>query len=497
MDISDYKAGSYKQGYGYNYFLPSKINHSWIFSDPQVQVLLSKADRALGKLDAFSEYLPDVDYFIRMHLSKEATQSSRIEGTRTNIEEVFISEQDIDPEKRDDWVEVQNYLAAINTAINQLNVLPFSNRLLKNTHRTLMQGVRGEQNLPGEFRSSQNWIGVSLKNAIFVPPHHDHVIDLMSDLEKFINSESDVPHLIKIAIAHYQFETIHPFLDGNGRLGRLMIALYLASFNQLHKPALYLSDYFERNKVEYVDRMMAVRLSSDMKAWLIFFLQGVLETSKNSIQVFKDIMAVKSKVESEVLPYFSTRRQQGAQELMRHLYQSPVVTIKGVAELLNIQVNTAAALIKDFEKHGVLTRLTARVRSRLYGFSEYMAIFDRKIEINTFEEAMNTQEDTQEDIQEDTQEDAQEDIFAYSQEYIQTLDWKIKELISCIDGVLSRAEIQTLLGLKDAEYVRQKYILPALKMEVIEMTLPDKPSSKLQKYRLTSKGYSLQRCIKS
>jgi len=290
MDLEEYQSGQYKQQYEYKSFSPEPINHLWRIADGEVQNLLSEADRALGELNAFSQLVPNVDFFIRMHITKEATQSSRIEGTQTNMEEALLDEQDVDPEKRDDWTEVQNYIMAINTAINDLEKLPLSNRLLRNTHKTLMQGVRGEGKLPGEFRTSQNWIGVSLKNAVFVPPHHEEVPELMSDLEKFIHNDAlQLPHLIKIAIAHYQFETIHPFLDGNGRLGRLMIALYLANFRLLHKPALYLSDYFERNKTEYVDRLMAVRHANHMKQWLIFFLYGVRETAENSIQVFKDV----------------------------------------------------------------------------------------------------------------------------------------------------------------------------------------------------------------
>ncbi|MCG8325932.1 MAG: Fic family protein, partial [Thiotrichales bacterium] len=193
---------------------------------------------------------------------------------------------------------------------------------------------------------------------------------------KFLHNEGlQIPHMIKVAIAHYQFETIHPFLDGNGRLGRLMIALYLASFGLLHKPALYLSDYFERNKTQYVDHLMAVRESNDMQQWLIFFLNGVRETAENSIQVFKDIIALKERLEREVLPHFSTRRQNNAQTLMRSLYQHPVVDIKTVARNLNVKTNTASALVNDFVKHGVLVELTGKQRNRAFIFIEYVMLF--------------------------------------------------------------------------------------------------------------------------
>jgi Fic family protein len=379
MNLNDYKSGKYKQQYEYKSFSPERINHEWEISDGEIQCLLSEADMALGQLNAFSQLVPNVNFFIRMHITKEATQSSRIEGTQTNMEEALLEEQDIDPEKRDDWAEVQNYIEAIHAAIKNLERLPLSNRLLRDTHKILIKGVRGEAKLPGEYRSSQNWIGVSLKNAVFVPPHHEEVPDLMSDLEKFLhNDELHIPHLIKIAIAHYQFETIHPFLDGNGRLGRLMIALYMANFNLLDKPALYLSDYFERNKTEYVDRLMAVRKNHQIKQWLVFFLYGIRETAESSIQVFKDTLKLKERLEREVLPGFSTRRQENAQILMQYLYKSPVLDIKRVSNLLEIKANTAATLVNDFVKYGVLDELTGKQRNRIFWFKDYFVIFNRK-----------------------------------------------------------------------------------------------------------------------
>jgi Fic family protein len=378
MNLNDYLSGSYQQQYQYKSFLPTLINHPWEVTDGEVLTLLSEADRALGELNAFSQLVPDVDFFIRMHITKEATESNRIEGTRTNMEEAFLELENIEPEKQDDWEEVQNYIKAINGAIEQLETLPLSNRLLKDTHKVLMQGVRGEIKQPGEFRSSQNWIGVSLKNAAFIPPHHYDVHELMSDLEKFIHNEQHhVPHLIKIAILHYQFETIHPFLDGNGRLGRLMIALYFANFGLLHKPALYLSDYFERHKTEYIDRLMAVRKKNQMREWLVFFLFGVHETAKRSIQVFKDILALKESLEQEVLPRFSTRRQDNAQLLIKTLYQQPVIDIRSATQLLSVETNTATYLINDLVKYGILEEMTGKRRNRVFWFKEYMMIFRR------------------------------------------------------------------------------------------------------------------------
>ena len=378
MNLSDYQSGLYEAQYKYQSFLPSLINHPWVISDPALQQLQSQADRALGELNAFSQLVPNVEFFIQMYVAKEATYSSRIEGTQTNVEDAFKNSDDIAPEKRDDWAEVQNYIQALNHAVARLDTLPLSNRLLKEAHAILLQGVRGEAKHPGEFRTSQNWIGISLKNAVFVPPHHEKVGELMSDLEKFLHDDSHyVSPLIKVAIAHYQFETIHPFLDGNGRLGRLLVPLYLASEQVLLKPALYLSDYFERNKTAYVDHLMAIRQGNHMREWLLFFLHGVTETAQSSIAVFKSILLLKERIEREVLPRFSVRRQGNAQQLMSYLYQRPVIDVKKVAEILETTPNTAGGLIADMVDYGVLAEMTGQRRNRLFVFKEYLDLFTR------------------------------------------------------------------------------------------------------------------------
>jgi len=378
MDISAYHAGTCDSHLEYRSFAPAPIHHPWLISDPEVIEVLGRADRALGELNAFAQLVPDIDFFISMYVAKEATESSRIEGTQTNIEDAFKAADDLSPEARDDWGEVQNYIQAINHAIASLERLPFSNRLLKETHAILMQGVRGQTKQPGDFRVSQNWIGVSLRNAVFVPPHHERVVELMSDMEKFLHDDTlKVPPLIRIAIAHYQFETIHPFLDGNGRLGRLMISLYLASERLLVKPALYLSDYFERHKTAYVDHLMAVRNGDHLREWLIFFLFGVEETARASAEVFRQILALKEHIERETLPRFSHRRQDNAQQLIRFLYRQPVVDVKAVVARLGTTTNTATSLINDFLAQGVLVEVTGQKRNRLFVFSRYLRLFER------------------------------------------------------------------------------------------------------------------------
>ena len=378
MDISTFQAGRYEQRLEYKAFLPESVCHEWVVSDPELTDLLGRADRALGELNAFAQLIPDIEFFIRMHVAKEATQSSRIEGTHTNIEDAFKDAADLKPEERNNWAEVQNYIHAINHTIAALETLPLSNRLLRQTHEILMDGVPGKHKQPGEFRVSQNWIGVSLKNAAFVPPHHEHVPELMSDLERLLHAENFFAHpLLRIAIAHYQFETIHPFLDGNGRLGRLMISLYLASQGLLVKPALYLSDYFERNKTAYVDHFMAVRHGNHLREWLVFFLYGVEETARASAGIFRAILALKQRIDAEVLPNFSAKHLIAGQVLMRHLYAQPVIDVKKASQITGATINTVSSLITDLVSHKVLTEVTGQRRNRLFVFHDYLALFKK------------------------------------------------------------------------------------------------------------------------
>jgi len=377
MRIEDFKAGKYIDHYQYKSFHPEKIDHEWIISTPDINSLLSDANRLIGELNAFSQLIPDVDYFIKMHITKEATTSSRIEGTKTNIEDVLIKEEDIPPEKRDDWNEVHNYINAINFSINELEKLPISNRLIRNTHKVLLQGVRGEKKNPGEFRKSQNWIGATLKDAVYIPPHHSEVPDLMTDMESFLNDRKILtPHLIRIAIAHYQFETIHPFLDGNGRIGRLLITLYLVSNGILNKPSLYLSDFFEKNKSHYFDNQMIARSKNNLSQWIRFFLAGIIETASNSINVFKKIITLRETIEIGKIAKMGSKSKR-ALILLRALYQNPIIDSNSVCDLLDIAPSTANRLIVDFQKEGILEELTGFKRNRKYIFREYFEIFQK------------------------------------------------------------------------------------------------------------------------
>ena len=375
MSITNFKSGNFIQRYQYKSFEPSKVNVEWLIDNAELQFLLSQADIKLGELNAFSQLIPDVDFFIKMHILKEGTKSSRIEGTQTNIDDAVQKEENIEAEKKDDWLEVHNYVETMNQSIKSLDKLPLSNRLLKQAHKTLMRGVRGNRKTPSEFRKSQNWIGgVSLRDAVFIPPHQDSVDDLMNDLEKFLHNENlAIPQLIKIGIAHYQFETIHPFLDGNGRIGRLLITLYLVSNDLLSKPTLYLSDFFEKHRSLYYDNLKRVRTHNDLVQWLKFFLEGMRATSQNSIQTFKNIIKLRSEAEIKIAKL--GKKQEMAREFLQHLYSNPMVDSSDVVKLFNINISTALRLIDDFVKLKILKEITGQKRNRNFVFESYMKLF--------------------------------------------------------------------------------------------------------------------------
>jgi Fic family protein len=379
MDIKDFHSGGYRENFHYRSFQPTPINLAWTVGEGELGLLLSQADHKLGELNAFSQLVPDVDFFIRMHVNKEATTSSRIEGTQTNIEDVLQKVENIDPEKRNDWEEVRNYIQAMNEAMTALEKLPISGRLLRETHRTLLQGVRGPHKLPGEYRTSQNWIGgASLKDAVFIPPHPEDVSGLMADLEAFLNDRTKpVPDLIKIGIGHYQFETIHPFLDGNGRIGRVLIPLYLVERGLLAKPSLYLSAYFEQHRTTYYDNLMRVRTHGDLTQWLKFFLEGIRQTAENAIQTFRSIITLREECEASMLTL--GRKTQLARNALHLLFRQPIVDGQDIATAFSINITTALRLIDDLIRLNILKETTGFKRNRIFAFQRYIALFESEM----------------------------------------------------------------------------------------------------------------------
>lgn len=373
--MEQYKSGQYiSQGY-YRSFQPTLINKQLHVDNMEVLQLLSQADRELGRLDMYSKYIPNIELFINMHVLKEATQSSRIEGTQTNMEEALLEKEDIPLDKRDDWEEVQNYTKAMEFAINELEKLPFSSRLIRETHKVLLQGVRGERKQPGAFRNSQNWIGgATINDAIFIPPVPTSVPELMSDIEKFLYNEAIfIPELLKIGLVHYQFETIHPFLDGNGRVGRLLIPLYLVSKGILKKPILYLSDFFEKHRKLYYEKLMLVRDTNNLSQWFKFFLVGIIETAKNGITTFDNILQLQKLTESSIQTLGS--RAANAKKIVDYLYNRPMINAEKVSEIAGLSMPSAYKIIADLEKLDILKEITGSQRGRVYIFNSYLGIF--------------------------------------------------------------------------------------------------------------------------
>lgn len=374
-----FKAGVNQSQGSYKAFIPTKVNQDIQLDDPRIQLLLAEAMQYLGELNAYSHLVPDVDFFIKMHVAKEATISSRIEGTRTDIEEAVKAEEEISIEKRDDWEEVQNYIKAINFAVERLKTLPLSMRLVNETHQILLSGVRGYSKTPGEIRKSQNWIsgsGLDINTAAFVPPPAPIVPDLLSDLQKYWhNNDILVPALVRIAITHYQFETIHPYLDGNGRIGRLLITLQLVDSKILSLPALYFSDYLDRNRNSYFDALERVRQTNDIEHWIRFFFSGVAETAKDAKETLSKVVKLRLDYIDRIEKGIGIRRQANAKQLLPHLFAKPIVTVADIENTLGVVTQTANDLARDMVTIGLLSEITGKQKNRIFVLKEYLDLF--------------------------------------------------------------------------------------------------------------------------
>ena len=378
MKIEKYISGVYKEQFKYKSFSPTLINEQWIWEDASLSYILDEATRKLAELDMYSKLISNVDLYIKMHVRVEANKSSKIEGTRTSIEEDLMDKEEILPEKRDDWEEVQNYIKAMNYGVEKIaSEFPLCSRLIREMHALLLSGVRGEHKQPGEFRKSQNWIGgSSISDAVYIPPHETELGELISDLEKFINNENiQVPHLIKSAIIHYQFEILHPFLDGNGRIGRLLIPLYIQSKGLLEKPALYISDFFERNRDSYYDALSRVRVSNDMLHWIKFFLNGIIEMSEKGRDTFVKIVELKNNIDQKILGL--NIKPENAHKIMNIFYNEPKASVQKLIEITGMSKSTMSVILRKLEENNIISETTGYRKNKIYVFDEYIKLFTR------------------------------------------------------------------------------------------------------------------------
>lgn len=360
----------------YKAFIPNKLPFE-IKMDSDLQSLLSQADLALGRLDGVADILPDVDFFILMYLRKEATLSSQIEGTQATFVDVLKADAKIeDSEIHKDVDEILNYIRTLNFGIDRSLQLPLSLRLIKEMHNELLKGVRGEKKSPGDFRTSQNWVGgVNMQTATYVPPPHSYVLDLMGNVEEYLHDKTPTPVLIKTGLVHAQFETIHPFLDGNGRMGRLLITYYLCEQGVLREPMLYLSAFFKTHKSIYYDKLTDYRQKDDIEGWLKFFLQGVIETSQNAVETARKIIKLREDSYAKVASL--GRSSENGVILLKRLFKIPMARVKDIEQITGLENPNALALVSKFVAKGILHEITGKKRNRIYSFKEYIDIFDR------------------------------------------------------------------------------------------------------------------------
>lgn len=378
-NIRTYRAGQYiRQPTDYRAFIPNSLPPKpplcW---DAELLALLSNADQSLGRLDGVADMVPNPDMFVSMYVRKEAVLSSQIEGTQASLVDVLEYEANVSHRQLPgDVLETLNYVKALNAGLERLDTLPLCNRLFREIHEILMRGVRGQEKSPGEFRESQNWIGPpgsNLNNATYVPPPPYEMAQAMGDLELYLNSESPTPLLVKCGLAHGQFEMIHPFLDGNGRLGRLLITFLLCQQKVLTRPLLYLSAYFKQNQDEYYDRLYAISNAGDWEGWLKFFLKGVGQVSQEAAETARRIIAMREEHQQLVIQNVGGRN---GLTLLDALYQSPVVIVANMERMLNVSYVTANNLARAFQALGILREITQRPRNKIYVYQPYLDIIN-------------------------------------------------------------------------------------------------------------------------
>ncbi|MBU0476580.1 Fic family protein [Patescibacteria group bacterium] len=359
----------------YKAFAPNLLPFE-IKSNNELQSLLSKADLALGRLDGITETLPAVDFFILMYIRKEATLSSQVEGTQATFADVLKAEAKVgDLEVHKDVDEILNYIKAMNYGLERLKTFPLSLRLIKEIHKILLASVRGESREPGEFRKSQNWIGGrSIERASFVPAPPQEIMNLLDNFEKFLYDKSPMPILLKTGLMHAQFENIHPFLDGNGRIGRLLITFYLCQQKTLDKPLLYLSDFFKRHRQEYYDSLNAFHEKDEIEAWLRFFLEGVATTAKQAVETSKKILKLREDDLKKILTL--GRSISKATLVFNYLFDTPLITIKDVERITGLKNPNALALVNKLVKLEILKEITGKKRNKVFAYQQYIDLFD-------------------------------------------------------------------------------------------------------------------------
>ena len=356
----------------YKSFRPAALPPE-IEMDSEMIALLTGATKAIATLDTLSSYIPNMSLFVSMYVRKEALLSSQIEGTQATLEDVL--DPLIEKNVNQNVADVINYIKATEYALKRLDTLPLCNRLIKETHAVLMSGVRGQEKSPGEFRTSQNWIGAAgstLKTARYIPPCPEDMIQAMSDLEKYINADDTLDILIQAALIHYQFETIHPFLDGNGRVGRLLITLFLVEKKLLATPALYISYYLKRNRIEYYDRMSEVRNKDNYEQWIKFFLRAVKESAEDASDTIHKLSELHTK-NVEIISGMGRAAKTGIR-LFKYLEQNPIIDIRKTSEDLELAYSTVSATVRRFVESSVLTQTNNASRNRVFAYTQYLDI---------------------------------------------------------------------------------------------------------------------------